>query len=210
MAQRMVKCVKLHKELPGLEEPPGLEISASASMITFPRKRGTSGSTPEDVINEYRLVLRPRKRRTSSPNRWSSFSLAKVAQVPGCAHQVSSGWLLVLVLTVCNQLLATAFPILRSPHAIPGIYVFQVLGVGAFLLIFSLALQAGPAPDGGGDLFKQKCSMCPWRRRQRVCGLKTPDFTDPKVQASLTDKEIVEPSARKKGHSDAGFRRQTD
>ena len=37
---------------------------------------------------------------------------------------------------------------------------FKVLGVGTFLLIFTLALQAGPAPDAGGDLFKQKCAMC--------------------------------------------------
>ena len=37
---------------------------------------------------------------------------------------------------------------------------FKVLGVGAFLLIFGLALQAGPSADDGGDLFKQKCSMC--------------------------------------------------
>ena len=68
---------------------------------------------------------------------------------------------------------------------------FKVLGVGAFLLIFSLALQAGPAPDGG-DLFKQKCSMCHGADGKGYAALKTPDFTDPKVQASLTDKEIAE------------------
>ena len=69
---------------------------------------------------------------------------------------------------------------------------FKVLGVGAFLLIFSLALQAGPAPDGGGDLFKQKCSMCHGVDGKGYSALKTPDFTDPKVQASLMDKEIKE------------------
>ena len=69
--------------------------------------------------------------------------------------------------------------------------ISKVLGVGAFLFIFSLALQAGPASDGG-DLFKQKCSMCHGVDGKGFSALKTPDFTDPKVQASLTDKEIVE------------------
>ena len=68
---------------------------------------------------------------------------------------------------------------------------FKVLGVGAFLLIFGFALQAG-RPDDGGDLFKQKCSMCHGADGKGYPALKTPDFTDPKVQASLTDKEIVE------------------
>ena len=69
--------------------------------------------------------------------------------------------------------------------------ISKLLGVGAFLLIFSFALQAGPAPDGG-DLFKQKCSMCHGVDGKGYSALKTPDFTDPKVQASLTDKEIVD------------------
>ena len=68
----------------------------------------------------------------------------------------------------------------------------RVLGVGAFLLIFCFVLQAGPAPESGGDLFKQKCSMCHGVDGKGYSALKTPDFTDPKVQASLTDKEIVE------------------
>ena len=68
---------------------------------------------------------------------------------------------------------------------------FKVLGVGAFLLIFTLALQAGPAPDAGGDLFKQKCAMCHGADGKGYAALKTPDFTDPKVQASLKDEEIT-------------------
>ncbi len=68
---------------------------------------------------------------------------------------------------------------------------FKVLGVGTFLLVFGLALQAGPAPDGG-DLFKQKCAMCHGADGKGYASLKTPDFTDPKVQASLTDQEITE------------------
>jgi cbb3-type cytochrome c oxidase subunit III len=68
---------------------------------------------------------------------------------------------------------------------------FKVLGVGTFLLVFGLALQAGPAPDGG-DLFKQKCAMCHGADGKGYPSLKTPDFTDPKVQASLTDQEIAQ------------------
>jgi cytochrome c oxidase cbb3-type subunit III len=69
---------------------------------------------------------------------------------------------------------------------------FKVLGVGIFLFVFSLALQAGPKPDDGGDLFKQKCSMCHGPDGKGYSALKTPDFTNPKVQASLTDKHIAE------------------
>jgi cbb3-type cytochrome c oxidase subunit III len=68
---------------------------------------------------------------------------------------------------------------------------FKVLGAGTFLLIFTLALQAGPAPDAGGDLFKQKCAMCHGADGKGYPALKTPDFTDPKVQASLKDEEIT-------------------
>jgi cbb3-type cytochrome c oxidase subunit III len=67
--------------------------------------------------------------------------------------------------------------------------LFAILGVGTFLLISGLALHAGPASDGG-ELFKGKCSMCHAPDGKGYSALKTPDFTDPKVQASLTDKEI--------------------
>ena len=63
--------------------------------------------------------------------------------------------------------------------------------MGAFVLILSFMLKAGPAPDGA-DLFKQKCSMCHGVDGKGFSALKTPDFTDPKVQASLTDKEILD------------------
>ena len=70
--------------------------------------------------------------------------------------------------------------------------LFKVLGVGVFLFVFfCLAVQAGPAPDGG-DLFKQKCAMCHNVDGKGYPALKTPDFTDPKVQASMTDKAIVD------------------
>ena len=69
---------------------------------------------------------------------------------------------------------------------------FKILVVGVFSLIFCLALFAVPRPDDASDLFKQKCSMCHGEDGKGYPALKTPDFTDPKVQASLTDKQIVE------------------
>lgn len=59
------------------------------------------------------------------------------------------------------------------------------------MLMVSLSLAAAPANEGV-ELYKQKCSMCHRTDGKGFSALKTPDFTDPKVQASLTDKEIVE------------------
>jgi len=69
--------------------------------------------------------------------------------------------------------------------------LFKLFVAGAFLLVFSLAVQAGTSTDGA-DLFKKKCSMCHGIDGKGYPALKTPDFTDPKVQASLTDKEIAD------------------
>jgi cbb3-type cytochrome c oxidase subunit III len=70
-----------------------------------------------------------------------------------------------------------------------GSTFLKVLAVAGLIFIFSLALQAGPAP-GGGDLFKQKCSMCHGADGKGYPALKTPDFTDQKFQESMTDKQI--------------------
>ena len=69
--------------------------------------------------------------------------------------------------------------------------LLAVLGLGAGLLISSFMLQAGPSPDGA-DLFQKKCSMCHGADGKGYPALKTPDFTNPKVQASMTDAEMVE------------------
>jgi len=73
----------------------------------------------------------------------------------------------------------------------PVLIFCNVLAVAALLLISNLALRAGAASDGG-ELFKQKCSMCHGVDGKGYPALKTPDFTNPKVQASLKDKEIAE------------------
>lgn len=69
--------------------------------------------------------------------------------------------------------------------------LINILGAGALALIFSLALQADSS-SAGGDLFKQKCAMCHGVHGKGYAALKTPDFTDPKVQAALSDKEITD------------------
>ena len=69
---------------------------------------------------------------------------------------------------------------------------FMLMAAGACLLTLTLAMQAGPAPSAAGDLFKGKCSMCHGVDGKGFPALKTPDFTDPKVQASVTDKQIAE------------------
>jgi cytochrome c oxidase cbb3-type subunit 3 len=57
----------------------------------------------------------------------------------------------------------------------------------------SIAVAAGAAADqpDGAALFKTKCSMCHGADGRGFAALKTPDFTDPKWQASKTDKEIA-------------------
>jgi len=53
-----------------------------------------------------------------------------------------------------------------------------------------VALLADQA--GGATVFKRNCVMCHGPDGKGVAVFKTPDFTDPKVQASLTDEQILE------------------
>jgi mono/diheme cytochrome c family protein len=52
--------------------------------------------------------------------------------------------------------------------------------------------QASMIEKATFDLFKAKCSMCHGVEGKGYTALKTPDFTDPKWQASITTKEIEE------------------
>lgn len=58
------------------------------------------------------------------------------------------------------------------------------------LALVTLGVCAPDQPDGAA-LFKQKCSMCHGADGKGYAAIKTPDFTDPKWQASKTDKEIA-------------------
>jgi len=59
------------------------------------------------------------------------------------------------------------------------------------LALGSFALGAPQEPDGGA-IFKQKCSMCHGQDGKGFAAIKTPDFTDPKWQASVTDAQIFD------------------
>lgn len=67
----------------------------------------------------------------------------------------------------------------------------RVLGLGVGLFICGSAPQAAPVSDGAA-LFQQKCAMCHGTDGKGFAAIKTPDFTDPKWQASVKDTEIAE------------------
>lgn len=67
------------------------------------------------------------------------------------------------------------------------------------MLILARISQAAP-PDSAGDLFKSKCSMCHGPDGKGFSAIKTPNFTDPKWQASRKDAEILD--AIKNGKKD--------
>lgn len=69
--------------------------------------------------------------------------------------------------------------------------VLRSLGFGIGLLMVGFALQAAPPPDAAA-IFKQNCSMCHRVDGKGFPALKTPDFTDPKWQASQKDKDLEE------------------
>ena len=62
----------------------------------------------------------------------------------------------------------------------------------AFCLLFSAVGLAADKPDGA-ELYKQKaCLMCHGADGKGYPAIKTPDFTDPKWQASRSDKQMAE------------------
>jgi cytochrome c oxidase cbb3-type subunit 3 len=73
----------------------------------------------------------------------------------------------------------------------PALPTLRVLGLGVGLIICGAASQAAPASDGAA-LFRQNCAMCHGTDGKGFAAIKTPDFTDPKWQASMNDKEISE------------------
>ncbi|HEV2177099.1 MAG TPA: c-type cytochrome [Terriglobia bacterium] len=65
---------------------------------------------------------------------------------------------------------------------------------GACLLAAAMSLAAAkPATPDGGSIFKDhKCIMCHGQDGKGFAAIHTPDFTDPKWQASVTDKQIAD------------------
>jgi cytochrome c oxidase cbb3-type subunit 3 len=78
--------------------------------------------------------------------------------------------------------------------------------VAAGLLVSSFAYRAaGPAADGAA-IFKNNCVMCHGADGKGFSALKTPDFTDPKWQSSMKDKQLREVIKNgKKGTAMAAF-----
>lgn len=67
--------------------------------------------------------------------------------------------------------------------------VFSLMVIG--LAAGSFALAPPDEPDGAA-IFKSKCSMCHGQDGKGFAAIKTPDFTDPKWQASVTDAQIFD------------------
>lgn len=70
------------------------------------------------------------------------------------------------------------------------------------LLTGSILERAEEKPDGA-EIFRAKCSMCHGVDGKGFSALKTPDFTDPKWQASVKDSEIL--NAIKSGKKDTAM-----
>jgi len=56
----------------------------------------------------------------------------------------------------------------------------------------SVAEAAPKDPPDGAGVFKSNCTMCHGPDGKGIAAMKTPDFTDPKVQASLTDQQMID------------------
>jgi cytochrome c oxidase cbb3-type subunit III len=67
----------------------------------------------------------------------------------------------------------------------------SLLLAGIIALLTSSAVQAADSPDGA-VVYKQKCQMCHGADGKGFPAIKTPDMTDPKWQASVSDKEMTE------------------
>jgi cbb3-type cytochrome c oxidase subunit III len=72
-----------------------------------------------------------------------------------------------------------------------GLGLCRLFVIGTAVLASALALRAATEPDGAA-IYKQKCAMCHGADGKGFPAIKSPDFTDPKWQESVTDKEMVD------------------
>ena len=82
------------------------------------------------------------------------------------------------------------------------------LTFSAFALVIGIStFQAAEKPNGA-EIFRAKCAMCHGVDGKGFSALKTPDFTDPKWQASVKDSEILD--AIKNGKKDTAMQGFSD
>jgi cbb3-type cytochrome c oxidase subunit III len=70
--------------------------------------------------------------------------------------------------------------------------VLSLFSTAALSVVFLSISMAKPAAKADGEsLFKGKCAMCHGADGKGYPAIKTPDFTSPKWQASITDTQII-------------------
>ena len=84
--------------------------------------------------------------------------------------------------------------------------LFLTFASFAFVIAMS-TFQAAEKPDGS-EIFRAKCAMCHGVDGKGFSALKTPDFTDPKWQASVKDSELLD--AIKNGKKDTAMQGFSD
>ncbi len=71
-----------------------------------------------------------------------------------------------------------------------GIVLLLILAGGTALAV-ALGTESESKPNGA-EVYKAKCSMCHGAEGKGFAAIKSPDFTDPKWQASVKDKDILD------------------
>ncbi len=70
--------------------------------------------------------------------------------------------------------------------------VFLTFVIAAsFAAVLTISAESQEKPNGE-EIYNSKCSMCHAKDGKGYSALKTPDFTDPKWQASRKDKELLD------------------
>jgi cbb3-type cytochrome c oxidase subunit III len=67
----------------------------------------------------------------------------------------------------------------------------SILAVMAAALLLGAVAHRAEEKTEGSEIYKGKCTMCHGVDGKGFSALKTPDFTDPKWQASVKDSEIL-------------------
>jgi mono/diheme cytochrome c family protein len=69
--------------------------------------------------------------------------------------------------------------------------IIPILALAAVALTSAALALAAPAKPDGAAIFREKCAMCHGPDGKGFKAIHTPDFTDPKWQASKTDKQLL-------------------